>query len=436
VQLPPSLSLFFLRTLRRNSTILIEIIRNTVADSKQNAYKIRLGSLLLSFIIFAQPPYHGTSINNIMLTSPKVFNYPIPGNPTGGILHIYGEPSAAQDVILYCGGFPDGLEPISELAERLATTRDGQDRGCYVGVTCFPGFDNKTFNEQKFTGFKKSGFTFDEVTCCVRDAADLLFKEHAKSVSSSTDECKTTFTLMAHDWGAIIGHLFINRAIEERSFTQHKPDRLVMLDVLLFPHPKSNYKEKLRGREIYKPTTRDNLLALSYRAAFAMSFAALQYISEAVGLIVMAVLTTIVFSILKLDPLQDIDNEQWIHNSYAKDLKHCLYMMYPYYHMFKDMSKGSATFLDGKTLPLDLKETPVLYMYGAKKNVMFHNHRSIALLEREEKEGLSESRVVRLEESGHWMYIQEPEVCESEIRKFLKCGGGEASSGDTQSRLS
>ena len=367
-----------------------------------------------------------------MLTSPKVFNYPIPGNPTGGILHIYGEAAAAQDVILYCGGFPDGLEPISNLAERLATARDGQAGGCYFGVTCFPGFDNKTFNEQKFTGFKKSGFTFDEVTCCVRDAADLLFEEHAKSVSSSTDECKTTFTLMTHDWGVVIGHLFINRAIEERSFTQHKPDRLVMLDVLLFPHPKSNYKEKLRGKEIQKRTTRDNLLSLSYRIAFAMSFAVLQF-SEAGGLIVLAVLTTIVFSILKLNPLQDVDRFL----GRTKDLKHFLYMTYPYYHMFKEVLKGSETVFDVATLPLDLKETPVLYMYGAKKNVMFHDNRSVALLEREEKEGLSESRVVRLEESGHWMYCQEPEVCENEIRKFLKGGGGggEASSGDTQSRL-
>lgn len=366
-----------------------------------------------------------------MLTSPKVFNYPIPGNPTGGILHIYGEPAASQDVILYCGGFPDGLEPISDLAERLATTRDGQDRGCYVGVTCYPGFDNKSFNEQKYAGFKKSGFTFDEVTCCVRDAADLLFEEHEKSVSSSKDECTTRFTLMTHDWGAIIGHLFINRAIEEPRFTQHKPDRLIMLDVLLRPHPNSNYREVLSGIEIYKPTRRDHLLSLSYRTAFAVSFAALKYISETVGLIVLAILHTVVFIILKLNPLQDFDGEH--SKECLKDLKHFLYMMYPYYHMFKEMFKGSESVFADATLPLDLKETPILYIYGAKKNVMFHDYRSVALLEREEREGLSESRAVGLENSGHWMYCQEPEVCESEIRKFLN--GGEASSADRQSRL-
>ena len=372
---------------------------------------------------------------SIMLTSPKVLNYPIPGNPTGGILHIYGEPAAEQqDVILYCGGFPDGLEPISNLAERLATPRDVQERGCYVGVTCFPGFDNKSFNEQKYTGFKKSGFSFDEVTCCVRDAADLLFQEHAKSVSSSADECKTTFTLMTHDWGAVVGHIFINRAIEEQSFTQHKPDRLVFFDVLMFPHPKSNYRELLRGCEIYERTKRDSLLTLSYRIAFATSFAALKYISETVGLIVMAILSIIVFRILNLNPLQNFDGEHT--KECIQDPKHFLYMMYPYYQMFKEIFKGDASVFVAAALPLDLKEIPILYIYGAKKNVMFHDYRSVALLEREEREGLSDSRVVRLEDSGHWMYCQdqEPDVCENEIRKFLK-GDREVSSGETQSRL-
>lgn len=367
---------------------------------------------------------------------PKVVNYPIPGNPTGGILHIYGEPATKQDIILYCGGFPDGLEPISNLAERLATTRsDGQIRGCYVGVTCFPGFDYETFNEQKFTGFKKSGFTFDEVTCCVRDAADLLFQEHTKSSGSSSadEDNKTTFTLVTHDWGALIGHLFINRAIEERSFTQHKPDRLVMLDVLLSPNPQSNYKEVLRGSEVSKPTARDHLLSMSYRTAFAISFAMLQYISETVALITMGILSTIVFKILKLSPLMHVDQEHM--KKCAKEPKHFLYMMYPYYHMFREVSKGSANVFSASMLPVDLKETPILYIYGAKKNVMFHDNRSVALLEWEEKEGLSESRVVRLEESGHWMYCQEPEVCENEIRKFLRSGSEASSSNKQQSRL-
>lgn len=345
----------------------------------------------------------------------KILHYPIPGNPTGGILHIYGEPTPQQDVILYCGGFPDGLEPISNLAERLATTRNGNDRGCYIGVTCFPGFDCETFNEQKFNGFKRGGFTFDEVTCCLRDAADALFMEHAKATA---DESKTTFTLMTHDWGAAIGHMFINRAIDEPKFTQHKPNRAVMLDVLMSPHPKSNHKEALRGIEVYTPTARDHLFTLAYRTAFAISFAASLHISETIGLIVMGIMVTVGFKIFRLSPLMDVDSEHM--KKTRTDPELFLYMTYPYYHMFREFFKGSTNAFVDATLPLDLKQMPILYIYGAQKNVMFHDYRSVAMLEREEKQGLSECRVVKLEGIGHWMYLQEPEICETEIRKFLR----------------
>ena len=53
---------------------------------------------------------------------------------------------------------------------------------------------------------------------------------------------------------------------------------------------------------------------------------------------------------------------------------------------------------------------------------MFHDHRSLAILEQEEKEGSSDCRVVRVEGAGHWLYCQRPDVCEHEIRRFLKSG--------------
>lgn len=53
---------------------------------------------------------------------------------------------------------------------------------------------------------------------------------------------------------------------------------------------------------------------------------------------------------------------------------------------------------------------------------MFHDRRGLALLQLEEKDGTSDCRVVKVEGAGHWLYCQKPDVCEDEIRKFLKCG--------------
>lgn len=50
---------------------------------------------------------------------------------------------------------------------------------------------------------------------------------------------------------------------------------------------------------------------------------------------------------------------------------------------------------------------------------MFHDRRSLAILEQEEKDGTSECRVVKVTGAGHWMYCQKPDLCEVEIRKFM-----------------
>ena len=55
---------------------------------------------------------------------------------------------------------------------------------------------------------------------------------------------------------------------------------------------------------------------------------------------------------------------------------------------------------------------------------MFHDHRSLAILEQEEREGTSDCRAVRVDGAGHWLYCQRPDICEHEIRNFLKRGNG------------
>ena len=57
--------------------------------------------------------------------------------------------------------------------------------------------------------------------------------------------------------------------------------------------------------------------------------------------------------------------------------------------------------------------------YYLLRRKMFHDHRSLAILQQEERDGTSDCRVVMVEGAGHWMYCQRPDVCEAEIRKFL-----------------
>mmetsp|Transcript_28620 Transcript_28620/g.61066 ORF Transcript_28620/g.61066 Transcript_28620/m.61066 type:complete len:123 (-) Transcript_28620:146-514(-) len=85
------------------------------------------------------------------------------------------------------------------------------------------------------------------------------------------------------------------------------------------------------------------------------------------------------------------------------------------------------------SLTLDLVQTPILLMYGTEKNVILHDRRSLATLEQEESTGRSDCRVVK-KGVGNWMYCQRPDVCEKEIRKFLK-GGNEMIEDDEKINL-
>ena len=375
-----------------------------------------------------QPPHLYGTMKSI--EDPRIVNYPIPGNEGGGVLHIYGKPNA-RNVILYCGGFPDDHQPFTPLARLLATSEDGIDSedDCFVGITCFPGFDYSIFGRTKFQGFRRKGYSFEEVAICIREATNRLFLEYDNaheednkgtrmddsSASIENEIKKPQFTCIFHDWGVVPGLTFVNRAIEQE-FTQHTPDRIVLLDVLTWPHP--NYKDLPSQNEVsypLQPSNRDLLFSFSYRAALASGFFMLRYISELFGLITAGILYGIVF-LLKLNPTLDIDNRL----VGARDFNpfHLVYMFYPYFYMFQNIFTKSG--LDYASVPLDLVKTPILYIYGPEKNVMFHDWKSLALLERDEKEGRSESRVVRIEGTGHWMYVQRPDICLQEIKKFLK----------------
>eukprot|EP00956_Cyclotella_meneghiniana_P004208 scaffold5177_cov73-Cyclotella_meneghiniana.AAC.3 len=341
------------------------------------------------------------------MAEPKILTYPIAGNEKGGILHIHGKPNA-KHVILCCGGYPDDHKPFTPLAQRLA------EDDCLVGITCFPGFDLDAYNECKFDGYKRSGYTFDEVCSSIRTAASQLFLQ-------SESRSGTKFTVILHDWGVVPGIMFVNRAIEEE-YSSHVPTKVVLLDVL--PRPHKEYKDLPSQSEVaypLKPSGYEVIVCLAYRFALATSFALLRFVSDIVGLANMA-LSFGALLMLRLNPTRKIDNH--LIDKRASEAssplafyRHLVYMCYPYYYMFKCIIKGKG--FEDVHLPLDLKRTPILYIYGTNKNVMFHDWKSLAIMEREEREKKSDCRVVAVDGAGHWMYVQKIDECLEEIKKFM-----------------
>ena len=349
---------------------------------------------------------------------PNIMTYPIPGNTKGGLLHVYGR-FYAKNLILCCGGYPDDHKPFAPLAQRLASEED-----CMVGITCFPGFDLDTYQKYKYNGYKRTGYNFDEVAVSIREAVSRLHRRWGESNKTTyRDETIPKFTIILHDWGVIPGLMFINRAIETK-YSPHVPDKIVLLDVLTMPH--RQYKDLPRQKDVpysLKPSMYELVVCISYRFALAISFVWLRFVSDIIGLINFAIFFQIII-LLRLSPCQSFDHKFAVTeraqnaSSPLPFYRHLVYMCYPYYYMFLCLICNTG--FEDITIPLDLKATPILYIYGERKNIMFHDWRSLAILEREKREGRSDCRVVSVKDSGHWMYVQKLDVCLEEIKKFIK----------------
>ena len=201
------------------------------------------------------------------------------------------------------------------------------------------------------------------------------------------------------------------------------------------PHRKSD----TQYRHLQPYSSHEQLVYLAYRGTFAFSFAVMRYISvHIIAIVTFGILYGFV-KLLRLEPTKSIDAN--VVREKRMNLQHMVYTFYPYYYLFRAFIYNKQAFAHG-SLPLNLKDTPVLYMYGPEKNAMFHDRRSLAMLEEEERQGTSDCRVVRVDGAGHWMYhhTQRPDICEQEIRSFINksCNSGNISSTekvDVQSKL-
>ena len=83
-------------------------------------------------------------------------------------------------------------------------------------------------------------------------------------------------------------------------------------------------------------------------------------------------------------------------------------MCYPYYQIWKDVFQGKVM---RPTYPSDI---PLLYLYGSKKNMMFHTPSFLKQIEE------SKSSRWRSFDCGHWLMNYETEGVNNEIEAFFK----------------
>ncbi len=335
-----------------------------------------------------------TKTNKNLPVPHKIERFQLGDDPNGGAVFFYGKPDSNK-IAIFCAGYPDDHENGQVFCSRLAEEND-----TLVGLTCLPGYDDRP--EKRWYTHKPEGYTFDEMAGGIRDAVKVLRAE-------STNE-NAKLTAIFHDWGVVPGMIWANRSLEDSN--ADSPSEIVLFDVLTKIH--KTHKEGLP--EFDKPSFHKTFVTHYYRLVFAFAFGIQKYFSKYLALPCFF-LGFMPMMLLPIGPTLAIDDK--IHTSRVKPLDpfRMIYMTYPYFELYKTVLNGTYSVkLADATLPKDLKKTPVLYLYGTEKRVQFHDDRDLYVLEREAKENRSKSNA---ENAGHYLYIQQADLCLDEVKKFM-----------------
>jgi pimeloyl-ACP methyl ester carboxylesterase len=278
------------------------------------------------------------------------------------------------------------------LAARIAS------ENALCGVTCLPGFDY----DDNETTFKEHGYSFEEMGSSLREAT--------KTLLGQSKNPNAQLTGVFHDWGCGIGTMVVHRMNQDKEGTFSK---VVLFDVLMPVHPSQEVK--------LEDNPKKALSALAYRVVLAICFLLKRYISFYVA----APFFTVCFALLNimgLNPMGKLDKETYSARASKPSMQKLLYMTYPYWNLICTIANTIryGTTHDGLDIymPSDLVKTPLLYMYGTEKPVSFHDDNELAWLIKQHEKSPT-TKVIAVENAGHWLFIQQQDTCFNAMKEFL-----------------
>jgi pimeloyl-ACP methyl ester carboxylesterase len=251
-------------------------------------------------------------------------------------------------IIVLLAGFPDNVT-------------SGWDTGFlemlkskyHVITLCLPDYDQKRETISW-------GANFDELV--------YGFNQTLNSVIESKN-----FYLVAHDWGSVVAQMYENKYSE-------RVKKLVLLDV---------------GRGI-DPSARGKMVAIYYQLAFESHYFLFKTLGYTIGNLCFKLFSKFTPRFLwpvPYDKMHRPADEMSVH------------LCYPYYYLWSSVFRL-------KPIRISFPKCPVLFLYGTKKNCLFHDDHFLKKLD-----ATAGCRHLSLE-CGHWVTHFEPKVCFSEIVNF------------------
>jgi pimeloyl-ACP methyl ester carboxylesterase len=277
---------------------------------------------------------------------------------------VKGGPNESVPTMVFMSGFPDTeLTAFSKIVPKFAED--------YRVIACgMPGLGSEGSRDVEEIGW---GWTFSQIV-------EMLDATISKEVSDEDQ-----IILVGHDWGAYVSSMYENAHPK-------KVKKLILFDVAMF-------HDVGKDRSVY-----DILVSLVYQLWFGFSFFLSRVFFNALGSIVFksyfVICKILPFMMTLISPLVKGDRCPRHYSEVRVDFT------YPYYSFFRYGLFDSAMWVR-------FPSCPMLFIYGKKKNVKFHN----AIDEISKREDCD---YLGLGNAGHWVMHEEPTRCITIMIDFLK----------------
>ena len=272
-----------------------------------------------------------------------------------------------KPVMVFVAGFPD--DEVSGWGEMVSKFSETNRIICL----CWPGYE-----KNGSSALPRWGYSLKEVVEAM----------HETLADISTEEKIDNFTLVIHDWGSYIGLMYQN-AFPERVA------RVVCFDVGI----------------LKKPPLKDALIILLYQWWFCTCFFFAHFLGRLCGQAMMMGFFLFVAPIVGPATHDKVNRPI---------LEITPWMLYPYWHFH--FGRMGYLRMGPKKMPrprYPVGGCKILFMYGTKKNCMFHGPEFIDQIDKDEGSSW------RAFDCGHWVQTSEfqREVIE-EMRAFMGQGEG------------
>lgn len=269
-------------------------------------------------------------------------------------------------VMVMLAGYPDDHRVWAEMADHFKSKYR-------VVIACLPDFDKTDVPS------RKQGWRVEEV-----DAA--LDETIARAAPGKADRV----TLVIHDWGCFYGYRYLSRHPE-------KVSKLVAMDIGAAARSSGG-----KDRPLFRASVQIAKLTI-----YQLWFAACFVIGNVLGYGVGDAVLFLFFAIARVTGFFGPGTFSAGARPFSEI--HC-WQGYCYYYVWrKILFEGEKP-----RMPYP-KDTPMLYMYGADKHLMFH---SDAFLERAKSSGGMAS--VRPFRGGHWFYRDDHDGVVEAMEAFLE----------------